>query len=114
MNVCQSRYITLHHAICNRTCKLYNSASVPQWMLGKPVLNESGSATNNIELDPFDWVCENCFNAIVYPRTSGKRQSKYVLTRSKVLEHALVVLHADEACMISNLMDMYRFGIINA
>ena len=77
-------------------------------MLGKAILNESGSVANNIELDPLDWVCKNCFNAIVYPRASGERQSKYVLTCYEVLEHASDVLDGDGACMISNLMDMYK------
>ena len=31
-----------------------------------------------------------------------------VIARNKVLDHALEVLRADGACMISNLMDMYK------
>ena len=61
INVCKSHYVTMHHAKCARTCELCNSASAPQWMLGKVILKESGSASNNMELDPLNWVCKNCF-----------------------------------------------------
>ena len=61
INVCKSHYVTMHHAKCARTCKFCNSASAPQWMLGKVILKESGSASNNMELDPLNWICENCF-----------------------------------------------------
>ena len=81
-------------------------------MLEKVILKESGSASNNIELDLLDWICENCFNAIVYPSSSGKWQSKYILAHNKILEHALEDLHADGVCMINTLMDMYRDYVI--
>ena len=112
VNICKSHYVSMHQAACDRTCKLCNCNSAPQWMLGKAILDSSGSSTNNTEINPLDWVCEDCYNAILYPRVSGKRQGKYALARNKVLEHAMEVLRADGACMIKNIMDMYRNLVI--
>ena len=62
-------------------------------MLGEDLLKETGSMTNSEcnEVIVRDWVCECCFNSIVYPKVGSKRQSKskYTLARNEAFEHAV-------------------------
>ena len=100
-NICKSHYVTMHQAMTNRMCKFCNNGNSDKWMLGKELLKELGPCTSEYsEVGVRDWVCESCFNAVVYPRSSTRRQSKYALARSEILEHALRALHTDGACMI--------------
>ena len=109
-NICKSHYVILHQAMTKRLCKFCNNGnSDTKWMLGKELLKELGScASNYSEVGLQDWVCESCFNAVVYPRSSTRRQSKYALARSETLEDALRALHTDGACMIKNILHAYE------
>ena len=109
-NICKSHYVNMHQAITNRTCKMCNSNSSSQWMLGRELLEGLGSCANteSIGVGVCDWVCECCFNSMVYPRGGGKRQSKYVLARNEALDHAVKVLDLDGACTIRSIMDVYQ------
>ena len=68
-NVCKRHYVAIHKAMSNRACKVCNNSSNTHWFLGKELLKEMGQTTlsDHVGISELDWVCENCFNTIIYP-----------------------------------------------
>ena len=70
-HICKADKAYMHKVIINRACTICEGNSSPKWVLGKTLLDELGPLKEDSEVTPNDWICEGCFNSVVYPKKNS-------------------------------------------
>ena len=91
----------------NRSCQICSSNSTSHWHTGQSFLVKIGSQTCEHDIDRSGWLCDECFGL------RAVRQGKYQAIRHEVLEDTLKVLADKGACMIKDVMNLYKSKILD-
>ena len=112
-NICKAHYAHMKKVISSRVCKICecDSNSECEWVLGKTLLDELGEAA--VDVASHDWVCDKCFNVVVYPKISRNTTHKFATAREGALDYTLKILAEDGACLAKSIMDKY-IELLNA
>lgn len=95
-------------AISARLCRRCECNTSPTWNIGLNLRNSMGNPSAIEGIRDTDWVCENCFKALVFPKPVQNKHHRFEEAHTKVLDYAVKVLDADRTCMIKSLIDLYK------
>lgn len=74
--------------------------SSPSWNVGLNLHKSMGTPSAIEGIRDTDRVCENCFKALVFPKSPQNKHHKFEEACTKILDYAVKLLEKDGTCMI--------------
>ena len=99
----------------NRACVLCKEDSITtKWTLGQKLLELLGPLKDDYDLAPNDWVCIKCYKDVGFPKSNtGNNRSRFSQIRHEILESIIKIIDSDGACLIKDIVNMYKLILEN-